>query len=57
MTESKGEEYVPIDLAAVRQVVRQVVREELRRCELRPPVPGPGAWRWNHEADRWESGV
>ena len=34
--------------------VRQVIREELRRCGLRPVLPlGPGAWIWNAERDEW----
>lgn len=41
---------------ALAALVGRIVREELRRVGLRPPVPGPGAWRWNHEADGWESG-
>ena len=41
----------PDDLEAI----RQVIREELRQCGLRPEAPaGPGVWRFNPSADVWE---
>ena len=41
--------------AADLEAIRQVVREELRRCGMRPEVPaGPGVWRFNPSADVWE---
>lgn len=39
---------------ALEPMIRQVVREELRRCGLRPAMPGVGVWRWSVEADAWE---
>ena len=40
--------------AAELEAVRQVVREELRRCGLRPVLPaGPGAWVWSEARDEW----
>ena len=36
-------------------MLRQVIREELRRVGLRPPMPSDyGTFRWNAEADAWE---
>lgn len=37
------------------RLIREVVREELRRVGLRPPMPSAyGVWRWDAEADAWE---
>jgi hypothetical protein len=33
--------------------VRQVVRAELARVGLRPPVPRLGAWTWSDERAEW----
>jgi hypothetical protein len=35
------------------EAVRQVVRAELARVGLRPPVPRLGAWTWNDERAEW----
>lgn len=35
-------------------MLTRIVRAELRRCGIRPAAPtGPGAWRWDAEADAW----
>ena len=37
------------------EAIRGVIREELRRVGLRPPLPSAyGVWRWNAAADAWE---
>ena len=37
------------------EAIRQVIREELRRCGLRPEAPaGPGVWRFNPAEDSWQ---
>ena len=34
--------------------IRGLIRSELRRGGLRPPLPpGPGVWRWCDERDEW----
>lgn len=40
----------PADLEAI----RDVIRDELRRCGIRPPLPSDfGAYRWDAETDTW----
>ena len=40
--------------AALEPAIRRLIRAELRAVGLRPlPPRGPGAWRWDDEADAW----
>lgn len=39
--------------AATCEDVRRIVREELRKCGLRPPCPEGLAHRWDAESDSW----
>lgn len=46
--------------AAELEAIRQVVREELRRCGLMPPRPtwtpasdAGKSWQWDKERDEW----
>jgi len=39
---------------ATLDAIRALIRQELARVGLRPPVPGLGAWRGSPERDEWE---
>lgn len=41
-------------VSAAELMVRRVVREELRRCGIRPPKPNAyGVWVWRDAEDQW----
>jgi hypothetical protein len=40
--------------AATLEAIRGLIRSELRRCGLRPPMPDNlGAYRWDGNRDQW----